>query len=308
MISKSLENFVSTYMQLTRLVFYREKKQLIIIAVGFLFSFAFLGLAFVITLTLLKSIIVGGDYKLIEPIEVSYGSWAISFSKLRVTLALLMLYFLSSFSMYIAEKRWYAAIQKIVTKLVQSNEQTRDVRRGAIATIRVSGILLNIISPVLIALVAFILLLFFNIKMAIFTIIMTGIAAYSYLNIGRNTKQISNIQADDDDVCEPSANQNVDVVDRLEFLSNLFQLKAKSKLIANLLFTLCVVAAIVYFLNISTSTISTYDLAVSVMFVLLCFNGFKVVGSKVVPLSRQYNLVRVFILATNTKLTNIDYE
>jgi len=200
------------------------------------------------------------------------------------------------------ERRWFVTIQNIVSLIAQEKvkisnaEQKRQIRIGAISTIRVSGMLLNILSPSLIAIFSLIFLFYFQWKLGVFTAGLVFASTFLYLIVGRKTKRISaGLIDDDDDSVQVESDDSSSMFERLAFISNLFQLKARSKLIANFLFILFVSGLMFYMLTIPKDAEDVYELVVSCSLIYLCFNGIKVFGSKAVPLSRQYNYVKEFI-------------
>jgi len=309
MILVSLKNFFATYISLFRLVFYQDKKELLVITVVYLVSFAFLALAFLIVLAILKSTILQGDFRFQQNVDFGFAGYQFSGSKVVGVVVLGCFFLLSAFSAYLAERRWFTTIEKIVSVIakeklrISASDQKRQIRTGAISTIRVSGMLLNILTPSLVGVFSFMFLFYMEWRLAIFTLVLIFTAASLYLTIGRKTKKLSSDLLDDDDDIDvkASTDSSTSISERLVFISNLFQLKAKSKLIVNYLFILFVFGLVIYLLTIPKDAEQVYKLVVSGSLIYLCFNGVKVFGSKAVPLSRQYNHVKEFISVTTQR-------
>jgi len=300
MILTSFKNFIATYAKIIQLVFVEEKKQLVLIVSLYLISVGLLGSVFLMMLAMLKTTILLSDFDLSKLIVLGFSTYTISLSKLVLGSILLALYLLSSAGMYVVEKIWHKTIAKIVKKLVNDsvNKHVKEIRVGAIATIRVSAILLAVLLPSLTVIFTFVFLVFLDFKMALITLLIASVGIYSYLHVGRKTKQISYGILDDEDFDARARTSTTSVVERITFVSNLLQLKAKSKFIANFMFIMLIVGIVYYFQSMSPDTDGAYKILVSFGLIYLCVNGMKSVGSKAVPLSRQYNLVKNFISVT----------
>lgn len=302
----SLTRFIATYADLISLVFKNDKLLLVSTGTCYLMSFSLIGFVFLMLLALLKSMIVTGNLSMDIMVEFSLMEFQFSISRFYCLSTLLALYSLSSIVMFLAEKQWHRSIYQILSKLYTSNanvdnkKMIKENRQGAIATMRVSNILLSIMSPFLTSLVAFLALCFVDWRMAVIGLVVIFISLVFFLDLGRKTKKASlEITGDDDDieVETPTLKQDANslVIDRLQFLSGLFQLKARSKLVSNLMFIFLVILVVSY-LNFAIGDAQKfYRLVAAGLLVYLLYNGVRTIGSKAVPLSRQYNSVRKFL-------------
>lgn len=299
---------------MARLVISKAPGSLSKIAFLYVFSFVFLAQALLLLIAVIREVVTSpfvGD-RLEQPLLFTVFETQFSVPLLTALMVLLLLYLTSTLLLYFAERKWLELILKIVTSILLDARKAaagslqKEVRIGAIATVRVSSILLATSTPAIISFLAFAVLIILNWKMAILIVVLGLVGAYLFLALGRQTKKISTDTAFDDDdeisvsVSESSSQQGA-AEQRLEFVATLLQFKARSRFLANLLFAVLIVAFGAYVVVDLKSIDQGYILLVSSMLLYLIFNGLKVVSSKVVPLSRQYILVRNFIGLTGGK-------
>jgi len=299
----SVFNFLSTYLNLVTLVFRHEKKNLILIVFWYLLSFALLGLAFIGMLFFIKDMFLGDDSGLTFLFHIDLLNIDFELSKPLLIGALVVLYTLSSLLAYLVEKKWFVAIKKIVHLIVLEKNHTdckktqRSIRKGAIATIRVSAVVLSVVAPIINALFSLVFLCFVWWELALVALFLTAISGVQYISVARKTKAISSGVPDEDE--GQSSTENIGVKstsDQLLFLSNMFQLKARSKLIANSLVVYCVSAALTYFIWVPYDSEALFKIGLGFALTYVYVNSLRSLGSKAVPLARQYLLVQDFIM------------
>ncbi|MGK0438449.1 MAG: hypothetical protein ACJATK_001399 [Paracoccaceae bacterium] len=305
-MKSSLTRFIATYADLISLVFKNDKLLLVSTGTCYLMSFSLIGFVFLVLLALLKSMIVTGNLSMDIMVEFSLMDFQLSISRFYCLSTLLALYLLSSIVMYFAERQWHRSIHQILSGLykakanVGNKKINKENRQGAIATMRVSNILLSIMSPFLISLVAFLALCWVDWRMAVIGLVVVVISLIFFLDLGRKTKKASLEMAGDDDDIETETpvlkkNENSLVDERLDFLSGLFQLKARSKLVSNLMFTFLIILVVSYFNFAVGDPQKFYRLIAASLLVYLLYGAVRTIGAKAVPLSRQYNSVRKFL-------------
>jgi len=231
---------------------------------------------------------------------------AFSIKSTTVFILLITTYIASVIALYISETMWHRSITEVVRTIVKAQPESLDrkdkktISKGSASTIRVGGILLKTLFPILIGIASAIALVYVNPFFLFAIILIALVASFFMLGVGRKAKKISANIMDDDEAEDDKSSTGNRLDSRLLYLSEYFQLRAKSILITNIVLACMIGAAANYWFatNTELEVQDATDLIISLALLRLIYLGISSVATKSVPLSRQYPNIRDFLIVT----------